>query len=512
MKTQENLHELIQTLSKSEKVFFKKFAALYTTNEATGYLRLFEIIEDSNEYNESAIEKKMRAEFPSGNFSYIKNYLKKSILRSLRAIREESTPNIAFSEMLTNVELLRERKMYGMSEKELQKARKHLEQFELYQRFSELAHWERQFIYRKPNNEGSIEEFKSLNDQELEIFERVKNVADYYLLSYRLLVFIRTKGNIRDAETKKITQDIMQDPLLVDESKALSVLAKSFYFNCNLIYSDLVGENDKLHDLLKNHLELLDTNRFFVENNEWKLVVCLYNYAVSIISLERHEEYEPIHRRLLDMYEKNKNSNLLLKNNIEVLLVNIELRHTLSLRIIERIEQIQSDYEGSIKEEDLKSNPHIVVENYLMLSYGHLLNGDIKHALKWNNIIINSKISGLREDMFSMARILNLIIHYELGNDVLLMYNIRSTLRYLEKMNTLKEFENLILQFIKLLIEFDKKSNHTERLMEIGQKINELKSDVFEKQAFYIIDLTHWIELKIEESKNPRKFALKKNK
>ena len=54
-----------------------------------------------------------------------------------------------------------------------------------------------------------------------------------------------------------------------------------------------------------------------------------------------------------------------------------------------------------------------------------------------------------RKDLQSLARILNLIIHYELGNTVLLDSLLRSTYRYLNKENRLSEIEKKFINFFK---------------------------------------------------------------
>ena len=54
-----------------------------------------------------------------------------------------------------------------------------------------------------------------------------------------------------------------------------------------------------------------------------------------------------------------------------------------------------------------------------------------------------------REDIHSFGQILNLFIHYELGNDKLLEYIVKSTYRFLLKRKRLFKVESVILRFLK---------------------------------------------------------------
>ena len=47
--------------------------------------------------------------------------------------------------------------------------------------------------------------------------------------------------------------------------------------------------------------------------------------------------------------------------------------------------------------------------------------------------ILNIKESGVRQDLISQTKLLNMIVHYELGNEELLPGLCKSTARYLEK-------------------------------------------------------------------------------
>lgn len=409
--------------------------------------------------------------------------------------------NLAFfQEFRTNAELLYKKNLITLSEKELQKAQKILEQYELYHRFSELAHWQRQLLYKKGYSESIHNEFERLNELERTYFKKTENHASYYLLSYSILEINISKGNIRDEKTRLRLESILSHPLFSDESKALTTSSKCFYYNTYCLYYDYISNTEELYKNLKKNIEVIENNRPFYDQNEWWYATAVYNYLITSISLKRYNDHEIMLDKLRAIGKLNKNIAPLLKNNIAILMLNAELRFMLGTGSLDRLKDFHEEHAQFLLLQDVKRNPHVLLENYLMMAFAFLMNKELRTALKWNNILINCKVNDMREDVFSMARILNLIIHFELGNDIFLTYSMKSTHRYLEKLNTLKNFESLLLQFMKLLIELEKKGNHQDKLRQIRDNIEALKKDPIEKQVFAVIDVMHWINFRIEQS------------
>jgi len=63
------------------------------------------------------------------------------------------------------------------------------------------------------------------------------------------------------------------------------------------------------------------------------------------------------------------------------------------------------------------------------------------------NEIINRKFKVERKDLESYARLLNLMIHFELGNVMVLKYSVENTRRWLRKQQSIQAFERVLLRF-----------------------------------------------------------------
>ena len=122
--------------------------------------------------------------------------------------------------------------------------------------------------------------------------------------------------------------------------------------------------------------------------------------------------------------------------------------------------------------------------------------GNFKEALNSLNDWLKMSESVERKDLQSLARILNLIIHYELGNTMLLDSLLRSTYRYLNKANRLSAFERKMMNFIK-----EASKPHSKK--EMQQILETLKQDFEELSrqpsygVFDLFDIIAWLESKI---------------
>ena len=107
----------------------------------------------------------------------------------------------------------------------------------------------------------------------------------------------------------------------------------------------------------------------------------------------------------------------------------------------------------------------------------------------------------IRKDLECFIRLFYLIVHYELKSDTDLMISLfKSTYRFLYKRNTVYEFENILLDFLKK--KSPKLTTQKETIAafaELKNKFIKLSKDPFENKAFYYFDFISWLESKIEK-------------
>ena len=109
--------------------------------------------------------------------------------------------------------------------------------------------------------------------------------------------------------------------------------------------------------------------------------------------------------------------------------------------------------------------------------------------------------SNFRQDYKIFAKIMNLIIHYELGNIDLMEYNIKSVLRYLNNKDKLYKYEHALIKFIKRLPFLDEDTDISFEFHQLKNELDRISKDEYEKKAFDYFDIVSWLESKLTKKK-----------
>lgn len=153
-------------------------------------------------------------------------------------------------------------------------------------------------------------------------------------------------------------------------------------------------------------------------------------------------------------------------------------------------------------ESELKRYSNRIDEHHKMIFYykfASLLFGAGRHkeCITYLDKIISNKTLEMREDLLCFARVLNLVAHYEAGLDYHLESLLRSTYKFLIKMNDLHEVQKEMIKFIKGLQDIyphDLKN----AFKELHDILITFEDHPYERRAFLYLDIISWLESNIE--------------
>lgn len=114
------------------------------------------------------------------------------------------------------------------------------------------------------------------------------------------------------------------------------------------------------------------------------------------------------------------------------------------------------------------------------------------------NFITNSHDDKTLEDIRCFARILILICHYELGNEVFVRYQIKAVYRFLHKMKDLQGVQKSILLFLKNSPNF-RRVDMKMHFKELRSKLILYKNHTFERRPFLYLDIIAWLDSKLND-------------
>ena len=144
MKPSTELFDLIKSLTKSEKRFFKLSSSLQSGDK--NYLKIFDTIEKQEIYDEDAIKDAYKNETFIKHFPSEKNHLYKLILKSLRSYHSDNSASSQLKQEIKNIELLFRKALFKECGKFLKRAKKIAYKNEKFYYLIDLIAWEKMLL------------------------------------------------------------------------------------------------------------------------------------------------------------------------------------------------------------------------------------------------------------------------------------------------------------------------------------------------------------------------------
>jgi hypothetical protein len=280
----------------------------------------------------------------------------------------------------------------------------------------------------------------------------------------------------------------------------LSVEEKMHLFNAMVGYYSFIQDSRRAYDYAVKWVALFDENHDLIESKLEMYITSINNLLNAQYKLSKYEEFIQTSLK----FENIKNdTSLIFNENIDFLLFKYSSKHILDKyfmlgdfdkgvveteQIIDKFEL----YEGQL-------NDHSKLVYYYKFACMYFGADKHKQAVHWLNNIINARDEDIRNDVLCFARILNLISHYELKNEDLVDYYIKSTYRFLGKKDDLHYYQNRILRFLKRLNVIHTGDELVNAYKELRDQLIPLETNPYEKRAFVYFDIISWLESKIEK-------------
>jgi hypothetical protein len=485
-----DLFYLIRSLTKSEKGYIKKFAFRY---EEANFIKLFNAIEKQDEYDEQKILK---------NESYIKQlprlkfYLYQRILDSLDDYYSARDINMQLRRILNRVSILFEKGYYDQCIKQLYKAKELAVKFEKFSQQLEILEWERTLMIE----EQFVQNFERISKEETEVLEKIKNLSLYnYAYSemnklYAELIYIRNRRE--DERMKKI----ISTDIFKNENRAKSFQAKILYYKTVDKYYSANNDRKKYMQYSGKVLDLVEKQPGYIENNIMQYIKLLNNHITILSENKQYDQFEiqlGKLRNLPRVYSEADSSKF--KNLILIRVTIREFYHAINIKDFKSVMELAKKMEKI-----LNSHPNLVSAThrtifFYQIAYMYFIEDNLKQSLMLTNRIINSTVTTDKLFFQCFARLLNLVIHFEMENFDLLPYLVKSNIAFFSKHHKMYSLEKIIFNFFGR-IEFETVAieNQSRKLFSELKKTLTRNLDPLEYKVLEYFDFMKWTESKME--------------
>ncbi len=489
------LYRLIKSLSGSEKRYFKLFI-----NKDSGrdnkYLQLFDAIEAQESFDEEVLKLLVYPKEPihSRKYSELKAYLYDLILRSLHSYDEKTSVDFRLKGMLLSIRVLYKRSLYEDCREVIAKGKKLARKYERYNTILEFLDWEKQIAYAETDIGYLDRNLAKISKEETNVHTQIFYYFNSRNIFFNLLVNLRKDPSLGKASwEEKLTRD-MDWPFLESVREKGGHQARVIYYRTVAIHAYALREFEEFYRLSKSLLELMESQPHFLREDVSEYISAISNFIRSCGELGNYLEIEQTLEKLRSISPKNLDDELKIHRQY------YQSKFSLCIdqgTFEEGLEALENHFEERRKFDPAYFENNSFYYNYFYIYFGV---GDYAKALEFLNKWLGLAKDVERMDLQSVARMLNLIIHYELGNTVLLESLIRSTYRFLKKRNRLHDVERELIHFIRQASEAYSGKDVRAALTEIKKSFDNLSHDPLSRNLLTrYFNIMAWLESKIRK-------------
>ncbi len=484
------LYDLVHSLSKSEKRYIKVQAG----SGDKDYLRLMDALLIQRVYDEEKLVRKYEGANFIKHLSVNKRYLYDLILKSLVRFGQKSLEDKVFEKM-SAANILMEKNMFQAAFNELRKGRKVAERYELFELQFMLDGIEKNLLSQRNFKNKDKDTLHHIYNAEMYNLEQLKNTTEYWYLFQQLVQFQMQFQKIQTEEQKRYIKTIVEAPKFKEESLATNFKSKVYYFQANATYQFMIGNVQEAYKINGRFLELMENHPHFLNIYAERYLATINNMLIDSLMIGKYDVLEEGINRLSTTTKRPEFRTI---KNIEarvfrqryLLLINWSLSQKDFRKALDWIPEIEEGLNTFGK----KIEKHHRITFYYLCAYLLFLNGKYEQALEWNYRIIDEPKQDVVKEIFYFARVLNLLLHYELGNHTLLESLLLSTPKYLRSKREIYETEKALFRFLRKIIHSINRKEEEKLKADFKSEILELAQIPKEKRVFNYLDLRLWIE------------------
>ena len=492
MKPSTELHDLIRSLTKSEKRFFKLHSSLQSGDK--NYLRIFDAIDRQKVYDEDDLKKQFAKETFIKHLPSEKNHLYKLILKSLRAYHAESSVSGILKQEIKNIEILYQKALYVECNKLLHRAKKIARENERFYYWFELLSWEKMLLEEAYESGEFTKDLDALIEEERQVVEKLRNLAAYHILYSKINYVFRSGGYVRTDEEHAMVEEISEHQLIRGKNTALSKRAATICYYTQGFCAWAKRDWKTSLEKFRRTQQIMDENPLIKADLPKRYIRTLHYIINAQIELRDMASARRNIEMMRSLYGQPGFTGLNIETQIFVASYLGELRLLDRTGEFAKAMAIVDDVLQGIDRFGSRLHKEHELEFYFALACVHFGAGQMNKSLFWLNKVLNDNEPTLRQDIFTYARLFNLIVHYELGNNDLLEYIVRSTQRFLTKRQRAHEVESMLIENIRKLARTSDPVAKKEIFRSMYDRAIELFKDPNEGLVLKYFDVLAWLK------------------
>ncbi len=488
------LFQLIQSLEKSEKRHFKLYIKRSSGNEDLKVIQLFDAMDKLRDYDEKLLLRKL-PNIEKPQLANLKTHLYKQIMASLRLLKITENIDLQLNEQLDYARILYNKGLKHQALRILERVKEIARSNYKFSFLTQVISLEKK-IETLHITRSTLEKTADLAHDAIAVADHISRVAKLSNLALLLYGWYVKNGHARNEEDEVDVKEYFKENLPDTNIPEAGFYEKLYLYQSYVWYAfirqdflmyyrysqkwiDLFNQEDMMksveighyikgmHNLLNAHFDLRNFNKFAITLREFE------EFGNTPLA-NQHDNFR-VHT-FIYINSAKINQHLMLGTFNE------------GLSLIKIIEEKLEEYALYVDKH------RILVFNYKFATL-YFGDGDYGTCINYLQKIINDQV-GLRNDLQCYARLMHLMAHYELGNNEIIEYLIKSVYRFMAKMKNLTVIEEEIFRFLRKSFNIPPRKMHDEFVTFLAT-IKKYEKSRFETRSFAYLDIISWVESKV---------------
>jgi len=459
------------------------------------YQELYNYVVKHGTFDEEDILRKL-PNIKKSQLSNLKANLYKQVLRSLRDIHKEGYLEIKAREHFDFAKVLYAKGQYNASLEMLAKVKKLARRTQKlpleYLAHSFEKHIESQHVTgsMSPKAIVLVDESRAMIS-ELQLTDQLANLSLLMYGKYLQLGVVRS-----EVEQKELTDFVQEHVPAGLQQHKLSFYQQLYLYQAYVWYYIMLQNFAKYYQYAQRWTNLFEANPEMTQIETVTYIKGIHNVLNALYLSDKAKRFEVTLQKFSRFNEDNQydlSINELSQYNL------FKYIHVLNLVFF------KANYQEGVAQADaiaelLRQQPTTwdlnrrIVFHY-KLACVYFGAADYDSTITHLNHITNTHTPGLKEDVQCFARILKLITHFDIGDDQLVSYDVRSVFRFLLKMKELQAVQLEILKFIRKIPSI-LPANINEEFETLRRKLIPLEQDMLQRRPFLYLDIISWLDSK----------------
>jgi hypothetical protein len=428
MKTKDSLYQLVHSLSKTEKRYFKVYSTRHIIGEENNYIVLFDLLDEMRAFDAELLRQRLAQAGIGGNHSALKAYLYKLILKAMRAFHAERSSRIRLRDLLTDAEFLIERGLYSQADDLLQKAKEDAQARGSLLGLLEIVELSSQRIMSQETVQlpERVDAVFAERGQIQAALKMEGLVAKTYL---QVLARHRKHGHLLHEPQRSEVIALAESLAAAIDPARLTPLARTRYAHIRMLHAECLGDPQQVLAASRAHVAAWEEAGWLAAESPTHYRRALANLLAALFKADQITAFPEVLARLKSIPAAHHDDEAETFQNAAFYEFLYHLNRAAlgeAARLVPGIKAGLDRYESKIsKSREISFRFNICLLYFFM--------GQWSDALKWLNRLRDERPSEQRLDVQAVLRIFELILHYELDHLDLLENKLRAARRHFKQ-------------------------------------------------------------------------------